>query len=322
MRSLRELEGVDIRLMLPSDADAVRQVYKESFAALYRERGLSIEPIRTRANMLWNLAKAPGGCFVAVCDGKIIGYVFSHTWGCVGWTGPLGVTPPAQGLGVGKRLLHLSAEYLKQQGCRYIGLETMPNHVVNLGLYLSYGYRLGEMVLRWQKELSGPRHDGEAVGLRACWLSDLTPRDRSARLEFIRRLGDRVLPGTDLTVEADLMLEHEQGDVLLLSRARRLAGVALVQTEPLLEDDDDRSSVYIVAMLLEPGLPMEDGTAVLEGQLYARGYRGLLIGTDDGDGHIHHTLLRLGYRVGLPGIRFLLGESPRPAGTVCWRWAG
>lgn len=316
------VRDVDFQPMRPYHVDAVRQVYREAFAALHRERGLSAEPVRTRANLIGNLAKAPDGCFIAAQGDRVIGYAFSRVWGCVGWTGPLGVAPSFQGRGVGKALLHLSAGYLKQRGCRYVGLETIPNHVGNLGLYLSCGYRLGEMVLRWYKELVASPEPGGTAGLRPCWLSRLSPEARNAETALIYDLGDRVLPGADLTPEARLMLQHGQGDALLLHGSQGLAGLVLVQTEPLLEGDGDRASVYVVAMLLEPGLSPENAVRVLEGQLYARGYRGLLVGTDDGGGYIHHTLLRLGYRVSLPGVRFVLGESAHPAGTVCWRWAG
>ena len=52
-------------------------------------KGESAEmPQRTRTAVRANREKDPGGCFVAEEDRRVVGFIFSRTWGSVGWFGP------------------------------------------------------------------------------------------------------------------------------------------------------------------------------------------------------------------------------------------
>ncbi len=105
-----------IRLMREEDADAVRQVDAAAFGAWWRQlKACAAElPQRTRTNVLALREKDPEGCFVAEEDGRVVGLIFSRTWGGAGWFGTFAVLPEYQGRGVGKWLIAASLDYLRQ----------------------------------------------------------------------------------------------------------------------------------------------------------------------------------------------------------------
>lgn len=130
-----------IRGMRRVDLDAVRSVEAAAFGA-WRERLTGKKeklPQRTYVNVRALLEKDPEGCFVAEEDGRVVGLIFSRTWGSVGWFGTFSVLPDYQGRGIGQRLLAASMRYLRQSSASMIGLETMPDSPSNLGLYLKHG---------------------------------------------------------------------------------------------------------------------------------------------------------------------------------------
>src|SRR3989337_728069 len=82
--------------------------------------------------------KARGGGSPPEPAPQTVGYIFSRTWGGVGWFGSFGVRPEFQGRGIGKALLLPSLDYLGRAP-RIIGLETGLESPYNLGLYLRQG---------------------------------------------------------------------------------------------------------------------------------------------------------------------------------------
>ena len=112
--------------MVEADADVVRYLDQAAFSAWMQQRGYG-EPMprRTRQNVLGMRARDPDGCFVAQAEGRAVGYVFSRTWGRVGWFGTLGVHPHFQGRSIGRALVHAAVAYLDRRGCTTIGLGTV-----------------------------------------------------------------------------------------------------------------------------------------------------------------------------------------------------
>jgi len=101
---------VKIRLMGERDAAAVRQVDALAFWAWAKEvKGERASMFRrTLTNILICREKDPEGCFVAEREGQVIGFIFSRTWGGVGWFGTFAILPEYQGQGIGKRLMAAS----------------------------------------------------------------------------------------------------------------------------------------------------------------------------------------------------------------------
>jgi len=290
------MESILVRPMTEADADLVRRADRVAFAPYRQTHGQDPSLARTREVVLWNLAKDPEGCFVAEVDGRFAGHVFSRRWGAVGWTGTLGVLPAYQGLGVGRALLRRSREHLLAGGCRYVGLETMPDSAANIGLYLGEGYRVDRFTLGWIKSLDSgtcptkPSSVREASagrsaerGTRTATMSSswATVEDGSDWLSALAGLADAVLPGLDFGPEAHLLLEHGLGDVLLLRERGVLVAAAALRLARMTAPDGpvadpppaagarptDSAALSPVStefLLLGPGAPPEAVLAEVE----------------------------------------------------------
>ena len=66
---------------------------------------------------------APAGAWVAEQGRELAGAVFGHSWGQIGWIGPLAVSPRHQRHGVGGRLYRAAVQALSESGCTIIGLD-------------------------------------------------------------------------------------------------------------------------------------------------------------------------------------------------------
>src|SRR5512136_2852911 len=71
----------------------------------------------------WSLE--PNGCFVAECDGRLVGHIFSVLFNEIGWIGLLIVNPEKRGMGVGAALMEAAINYLENRGARTIKLEAV-----------------------------------------------------------------------------------------------------------------------------------------------------------------------------------------------------
>lgn len=98
--------------------------------------------LRSPKNMSLLRESCPDACLVITVEDKICGYAFSKVMGSVGYIGPIGIHPEAQGNGLAKEMLSTCVDKLKQAGCKIIGLETMPESAKHIGLYQRAGFEL------------------------------------------------------------------------------------------------------------------------------------------------------------------------------------
>jgi GNAT superfamily N-acetyltransferase len=64
----------------------------------------------------------PDGSFIGVDDdGRPVAYIFTRTFGKVGFFGPFGVVPRFQSTQLGKALVRATVDYMEQCGCTTIG---------------------------------------------------------------------------------------------------------------------------------------------------------------------------------------------------------
>jgi ribosomal protein S18 acetylase RimI-like enzyme len=217
----------DIRLMTGADVDIVRHLDQLAFGEWARRRGRG-EPMprRTRANILSNRARDPEGCFVAEVQGCSAGYVFSRTWGRVGWFGTLGVHPRFQGQGIGRALVGASVAYLDRRGCTTIGLGTMPEEPANVGLYARSGFRPDYTTV----VLAQPAARAKWLPAHALW-SELAPQAQERLLDGpLSRICDEVRPGMDFAPEVCAATADGYGDTLLLGGPTDPCGFVVVRT--------------------------------------------------------------------------------------------
>ncbi len=209
---------------------------------------------RTDQNLLSYLHSDVGGAFVAYEQfAGIIGSVFSHTWGSTGWVGPLSVLTSYQARGVGKELLKHSLRYLEDQGCVDMGLETMPENITNLGMYLKVGLRPEGLMVVFGRSLEQQELEDEPAGdLIVERLSDSMVQEHM--LGQIRRISDAHRQGLDYSKEIRLTKEFGFGDTLVATMKDRVVGFSIVHT---VQRRSNMVGGAVRALVVEPGAKPE-----------------------------------------------------------------
>lgn len=146
-----------LRTLLPADLDPLRWViyrsYYEVLLDLYGPSSASQYEVRSLDFMAMYLRRDPAGNFVALTeDGTIAGGLFCFVWGEIGWFGSLAVAPEWQGRGLAQRLTRHAIAYLRERGCRRIGLETWPTAPRTRHLYTKLGFRLGRPTVKLARQ--------------------------------------------------------------------------------------------------------------------------------------------------------------------------
>jgi ribosomal protein S18 acetylase RimI-like enzyme len=313
--------------MMPRDADAVRRVEAAAFGAwLNRARGRDEElPWRTRTNVLALREKDPDGCFVAEQDGRVVGIIFSRTWGSVGWFGTFAVLPEYQGQGIGKQLVAASLDYLGRRSDRLIGLETMPQSSGNLGLYLKRRFQPRFLTIHLHKPLEPSTQ--RDVALPRWSRADDETRDRW--LAELREVTDSIRPGLDYSKEIISTTKHRLGDTLVLTDHGRAVGACTVALVGIREGpDEEKAPTYPV--VLDPAHANEEAFHTLlgagEALARARGKQKIMIPVNARHTWALEQVLLSGYRVKRALVRMVLrgtDAGPRVDNHVdLSRWAG
>jgi GNAT superfamily N-acetyltransferase len=269
--------------------------------------------------------KDPDGCFVAEQGGRVVGLIFSRTWGSVGWFGTFAVLPELQGRGIGKELIEASLDYLRRRPSRMIGLETMPGSPGNLGLYLKRGFEPRFLTIHLQKSL-GPSVDDDVVLPRWSRADDET-RDRW--LAELREVADCMRPGLDYSKEVISTSKHRLGDTVVLIEDGRAVGactVALVGTRE--GPDEEKAPAY--PLVIHPAHANEEAfhtlLAAAEALARAAGKEEIMIPVNARHAWALGQVLRAGYRVERALVRMVLpgtDAEPRTDDRVnLSRWAG
>lgn len=325
---------VSIRSMEERDLPGVAQIEAGVFTDWYRTYRRETEALaeRTLQELRYATSIDPQGNFVAVTlDGATAGFIFSRTWGSVGWFGTFGVPTQFQGLGVGKKLVARTVEHLRSRA-DVVGLETMPESGSNIGLYTRAGFALGHPTVILELSLI---HEAERLrGAPSCDVVVWNGEDTWSRrrlLSGMREVSDAVWPGLDYSAEIMAYRGHEIGETLVsLGRGGQVAGFAVLRTAPFREHDTSgRAYVHILAV--RPG---DDEQAVLDdllGQVWVRATRVGFSTVYTGVNGQHHEALRLllsrGFKTRRAAIRMIERGAPGPAflpqsAIHCSRWAG
>lgn len=313
--------------MTPGDADAVRRVEAAAFGAWLKEARSRDEdlPPRTRTNVLALREKDPDGCFVAEHDGRVVGLIFSRTWGSVGWFGTFAVQPELQGRGIGKQLISASLDYLRRRPGRMIGLETMPGSPGNLGLYLKRGFHPRFLTIHLRKPL-GPSMDDDVVLPRWSRADDET-RDRW--LAELREATDRIRPDLDYSKEIISTSKHRLGDTLFLIEDSRAVGACTVMLVGIREGPEEEKAPAC-PLILHPAHTNEEAFRSLlraAGALaHAAGKQEIMIPVNARHTWALGQVLRSGYRVNRALVRMVLPGTDTGVRTDnlvdLSRWAG
>lgn len=324
---------------------AVRQMGEEDFAAVaeieagvftdwYRLNRKPQDPMveRTDRELRFATSFDPPGNLVAVAsEGAIVGFVFSRTWGRVGWFGTFGVPTQLQGLGIGRELATRVVEYLRSR-CDTVGLETMPESGANIGLYTRLGFRLAHptAVLELPLIRQAERLKGVDPGEVRPW-DERPVRERERLLAGARAIGDALLPGLDYTREIAAIRDHEFGATFVSEgHDRSLQGFAVVRTEPF-RRRDTAGRAYLHILAIHPEADEERVLTDLLRQIWARlarrGFAKLITGVNGRYGRALGVLMAHGFRGVRAAIRMTHESSVPEAflpsdGINLSRWAG
>jgi ribosomal protein S18 acetylase RimI-like enzyme len=316
-----------IRAMREEDADDVRKVDAVAFGTWWQQQTGQPVPVpqRTQTNVLACREKDPEGCFVAEEGGRVVGFIFSRTWGGVGWFGTFAVLPEYQGRGLGKRLVGFSLEYLRREPHRVIGLETMAESEYNLGLYLRQGFRACLPTFSFSKPISQPTADHAGL---AHW-SVANAETRVRWLADLRVASEQIRPGLDYSKEILSTAEHELGETLVLCEGSQAVGFSTVWLVSSREGWGDEFA-SIQAMALHPAHSREDALHALlhgsEALASTQGKETLVVPVNARQTWALERLLAQGYRVSRAMMRMVLKgtevERADDRHVDFSRWAG
>jgi GNAT superfamily N-acetyltransferase len=229
-RPAQQVQGPHLARL--EDIAALNQVFSDAFTERYRRDGMVGVRVPFLNPAVWRYAiedAAEGALLWRDDRGQVAAFNMVHRSGVEGWMGPLAVRSEFQGSGVGKEIVTRGIEWLKEQGCAVIGLETMPRTMDNIGFYSGLGFLPGRLTITLTL-------DAAAADRAPTLLGRLSARERDTALEECRALTHQLLPGYDFTREIVLTEQLNLGDTVLLRDERgRLEGFALCHTVPLVE---------------------------------------------------------------------------------------
>ena len=300
------------------DIDPLNRVFADAFTDRYSRDGLVGVRVPHLNTLVWRYALEDAGDGAMIwrdADGQMVAFNMVHQSGVEGWMGPLAVRPDRQGEGLGSTMVRLGIDWLKAQGARTIGLETMPRTVENIGFYSRLGLVPGPLTVTLV-------HD---VARRAGALPELlsaSGHQLSHRLDECRRVTAELAPGVDFSREITLTRDLGIGDTTLVRDGGELLAFALWHSTPLAAGraKDEVRVLKLVARSLpafERLLDALHGTAAAErvGRIAIR------CQTEYAEAYLR--LVEAGYRVHWTDLRMILREFPQhpsPKGVVLSNW--
>ena len=127
----------------------------------------------------WSSVLAPS-TWIAARDGEVLGYCFFQEYADTGYVRNVVVSPNARRGGVGRALMHATAEHLRSRGKGSWRLNVKPSNQAALALY----ERMGMRAKYSAKSLRLPWAASRALPAGSAVIRDLTP-DRDAALESL-----------------------------------------------------------------------------------------------------------------------------------------
>lgn len=274
-----------------------------------KETGIKLDyPLKPEMVLRTYMTMDPGGSLAAWSGEMMVGAIYAHAWGKVGWVGPMEVDPSWQGRGVGTSLLHAAEGYLRKENCETIGLEAMSERRGSVSFYKSRGYHPVGDAAFFDKRLE----DAQSIA------PSVSQMDRKEAPSWSRPISDlcrSISPGLDLSREVQGAMAI--GKVLVcVSGSGSLSGLALLHTE----GSRDLGGHQLRLMLVDPSSRNrnEIGMALLSSceALSHRAGAGRLFFTTTIDDTLIDLLVLRKYRILGTNVRLVKGE-----GEISW-WDG
>ena len=289
------------------DVQALNRVFSEAFTDRYLRDGLAGVRVPFLNPLVWRYAIEDAGDGAMIwhdADGQIAGFNMVHLSGVEGWMGPLAVRPDLQGHGLGSTMVRQGINWLREEGAKVIGLETMPRTVENIGFYSRLGLVPGPLTITLVHETASKRGKGERLGDGA---------EAQRQVEECRALTDGIQPGVDYSRELLITRELSLGDTSLVRRNGMLAGFALWHSAPLAagRPRDELRVLKLVATDLEVLQALMDD---VEAAAAREQVRRVAIRCQTRYRDVYRALMQRGYRVHWTDLRMTLHDAPEMEG--------
>jgi len=301
-----------------ADIPGLNAVFSEAFTDRYRRDGLVGVKVPHLNPAVWRfaIADAEGGAMAwRDARGGIIAFNIAHRSGAEGWMGPLAVHPEHQGHGIGKSVVMAGMDWLKERGCRVIGLETMPRTMDNIGFYSSLGFTPGRLTLTLTLEgIRGRQH--------AALFSSLEPARRAAAVDQCREMLVAAAPGYDYSREIRLTHSHGLGETILIGSGEEVRAFAICHGIPLVQGRV-REEIRVLKMMARTAADADE--LVTQLCIYTRGLaaRRVALRVQSEYDELYRSLIQRGARVRWTDLRMSLagfGENAPGSGIVLSNW--
>jgi predicted N-acetyltransferase YhbS len=244
---------LQIRRITPSDYRTVGELQRDCFGSSEMPSERYVE----------NLCSTdPEGCFLGLVEGAPVGYVCSHTFGSIGYLGPLGVRKEYRGNDYGKALVRAAVEYLSRQGAT-IGLSTWATRGDLIGFYHRLGFR-STLPCREVARPEGAAPTPAPLPTQIRWGSEIPITDHDALVEQIGRWTGAILPGADFSRDLRLFLSRYPDNIVFYLDQGSPRGFLAFHTDFLGEEwgavaPDDGDAAVLQALIAAreqfPGQP-------------------------------------------------------------------
>jgi len=298
------------------DIEALNRLFSNAFTDRYRRDGMHGVRVPHLNPTVWRFALATAGeGAMAWRDrgGEIVAFNLAHRSGVEGWMGPLAVRPDRQGHGLGKAVVQAGIAWLRAEGARTIGLETMPRTLENIGFYGRLGFYPGPLTVSLSQ-------DDHAPGGEPCARLSMAPRLADALGDCEALLG-AVAPGITFDRELRLTADLALGDATLHHRGGRLAAFALWHAASLAESRarEELRVLKLVARDLPAAMTVLGGVAQAA---EAEGVARVTVRCQARYPEFYIALVEAGWQVHWTDLRMTLAghEEPPTNGILLSNW--
>ena len=305
-------------LVREGDISELNTVFSDAFTERYRRDGMVGVRVPNLNPQVWRYAiedAADGAMLWRDSRGEIAAFNMVHRSGVEGWMGPLAVRTESQGSGAGKQVVEHGIAWLRAQGVRVIGLETMPRTMDNIGFYSGLGFLPGRLTITLTLDAASADRPPEL-------LSRMGPSGRDDALVAARALVSEMAPGYDFTREIVLTESLSLGDTLLLREKGALAGFALCHTAPLVEGRA-REELRVLKLVLARETSFDTMVRALCDYAKRSGTRRVAFRVQGEFPAVHRRLVALKARVRWTDLRMALDgypEHPPRSGILLSNW--
>jgi GNAT superfamily N-acetyltransferase len=296
------------------DISALNRVFAESFTDRYRRDGMAGVRVPELNPQIWRYAleDAGEGAMLWRDDaGDVIAFNIAHRSGVEGWMGPLAVRPDRQREGLGKSVVRVATDWLRESGVRVLGLETMPRTLDNIGFYSRLGFLPSHLTVTLTLDV--PRRTGGPAAL----LSQAAASSRTETLDEMRALTHTAAAGYDFSREVELTMALRTGDTTIVTGADGVVAFGLWHSAPL-ADGRGRDELRVLKLVARDLDAFDSLLQALEASTRAAGLRRLAIRCQSRYGDAYAALVRRGYVVRWTDLRMTFegfGE-PKPSKAI------